>query len=90
LPAEQTWSVQVRDCVPDVSQVLSNPPHAPQEPHVRAPHDIPSVSRVQLCISMTVCGAHTPASQTLALHERVWTPVVAHASGNMHVPHAPH
>jgi hypothetical protein len=50
---------------------------------------LPSVVRVQTCISVVVLIAHAPEPHLYALHERLCMPVSSQVSENPpHVPHA--
>ncbi len=88
LPPEQTFCVTVCVMVPVSSQVPEYPPHALQAPTV-LPHDVPLVSRVQVCgsVRMGLPVTHDPPEQICGLTLRVCVPVLPH--GSVNPPHAP-
>jgi hypothetical protein len=82
--------VHVRDCVPDVSQVLEKPPHAPNAVHVDSPQLAPSVVRMHGSISITGWSTHLPSLHTWSTQLRVMVPVSAQASAYMHMANGSH
>ena len=53
-PLLHVYLVTVRDWEPVVSQALAKPPHVLHDPYVVFPQLVPSVVRVQLCVSVLI------------------------------------
>src|SRR5262245_29600315 len=89
-PVRQVGVVIVRDCVPVVSHAFANPPHAPQAPVVTVPQLVPSVSRVQACMSVLAMSAHDVPEQVGVVTDRVRVPDSSHVDENVHMPNVPY
>ena len=86
LPPPQVGVMTLRLCVPVVSQVLSNPPQAPQLPVVTVPHDVPLVLREQASVSVDIPSLQLPLPHTGVVTVRDRVPVSSHVP--LKPPHA--
>jgi hypothetical protein len=63
--------------------------HGPNDPVVAEPQEVPSVSREQAIISITVDGVHVPPPHVDVVTLRVIEPVSLHVSPNTHALQSP-